>query len=370
MKALHVYSGNLFGGIERMLLALTTLPRAEIENVFALCFDARIAQGLRARGARVELLAPVRIRDPISVLRGRRVLERLLRGERFDAVICHGIWTFAVFAGAVRRAGGKPILYQHDIPNPKNGFYRWSSLRPPRICIANSAYTAKLVAAWLPNCQVQVVYPLVELPQESSPDSVRELRGEFGAGEGQVVILQGSRLDHWKGHRILLGALANLKHRADWRCWIAGSPQRSEEEQYRAELASTIRESGLGERVRFIGHRDDMPRVLAACDVYCQPNQVPEPYGLVFVEALALGKPVVSGDEGGVTEVVTRDCGILCKPNSKAVANALEQLLANPALRARMAQASRARIAELNAPGLFLESFFQALGQPRTASVS
>ena len=70
----------------------------------------------------------------------------------------------------------------------------------------------------------------------------------------------------------------------------------------------------MGERVAFLGARDDVPDLLAQADIFCQPNQSPEPFGIVFIEALQSGIPVVSSRLGGAAEIVDDTCGILIPP--------------------------------------------------------
>ena len=75
-----------------------------------------------------------------------------------------------------------------------------------------------------------------------------------------------------------------------------------------AELKAIADRGGVADRVRFLGQRSDVPRLMAAADVFCQPNAGPEPFGVVFVEALYAGLPVVTSAFGGAVEVVERPC--------------------------------------------------------------
>ena len=106
MRLLHVYSGNLYGGIESILLTLTRQRAAcpELESEMALCFEGRLSSELEAEGTPVHRLGEVRVSRPRSVRRARRALTALLATGRFDRVICHGAWPYAVFARTVRRA--------------------------------------------------------------------------------------------------------------------------------------------------------------------------------------------------------------------------------------------------------------------------
>jgi glycosyltransferase involved in cell wall biosynthesis len=103
--------------------------------------------------------------------------------------------------------------------------------------------------------------------------------------------------------------------------------------------------------VRFLGQRADVPRLMAAADVYCQPNTVPEPFGVAFVEALYAGRPVVTSDCGGGAEVVCDAVGVRVPAgDAGAVAAALRGLLADPARRAALGAAGPARAQELCDP--------------------
>lgn len=361
LNVLHVYSGNLFGGVERMLISAATLDAPHGNAHFALCFVGRLSNSLQAGGAPVTLLGPVRLRKPLSALRARRALDHLLASREFDAVVCHSIWAFCIFAPVVARAGHAPILYLHDIPDPKNLFYRWAWLDPPALCIVNSKATAQPLTLLRPAVPVKIVHPLVNPPKPVVSGAVQQLRRQLGAEPEDTVILQASRFDSWKGHRNLLQALAAMRNVTGWRCWIAGSPQRPAEEAYRRELETLVGSLRLEKRVSFIGHREDMDTTLAACDIYCQPNETPEPFGMVFVEAMYAGKPVVGRALGGALEIVTPECGILCPPGPAPLVSALTRLLDDRSLRQQMSEVGPTRAAELSGPDSFRSQFRAAL---------
>ena len=90
-----------------------------------------------------------------------------------------------------------------------------------------------------------------------------------------------ARAESLKGHRVLIEALARLKDQPDWTCWLVGGAQRPAEATYLESLVQLVHRLRLTDRVRFLGARDDAREVIAASDVYCQPNIEPEAFRLV-----------------------------------------------------------------------------------------
>src|SRR4051794_18491086 len=105
LRVLHVTAGNLFGGIERMLLTIASAEPRGCAHEVAVSFDGRLARDLRAAGAPPHVLGDVRFRRPDSVWRARRTLSTILSAAPPAAVICHAPWSCALAAPVVRRAG-------------------------------------------------------------------------------------------------------------------------------------------------------------------------------------------------------------------------------------------------------------------------
>jgi glycosyltransferase involved in cell wall biosynthesis len=180
-----------------------------------------------------------------------------------------------------------------------------------------------------------------------------------------VVLLQASRLEPWKGHRVLLDALMKLKALPSWLLWVAGGPQKTGEDELLQELISAGTSGGIADRVRYLGQRNDVPRLMAAADIYCQPNTGPEPFGIALVEALNAGLPVVTSDLGGAREIVTEACGLTGAPGDSArLATMLEQLIVNPAQRLTLGQAGPIRGQQLCDPARQIEAMAAALNSP------
>jgi glycosyltransferase involved in cell wall biosynthesis len=349
LRLLHITAGNLFGGVERMLLTMVSVPQADCAHEVAVSFDGRLAAELRAAGSTPHVLGDVRFRRPDTVWRARRALQRVLASGHHHAVVCHAPWSCALAGAAARRAGRPVMMWAHDAPQPGGWPERRIARTPPDRFICNSRYTAETIARWLSGVPRDVVHPPV-LPAAPLPSADRGgLRAGLGASDATTVILLASRFEEWKGHRVLLQAAERL--RGDVAVWIAGGPQRPAESTYLEELSRLRAAAPHADRIRFLGERGDVPRLMAAADVYCQPNTAPEPFGIAFVEALAAGLPVVTTAMGGALEIVDDRCGVLVPEASAAsVAEALQRLIDAPDLRATLSAAGPAQATRVSDP--------------------
>lgn len=359
MRILHVTAGNLFGGIERMLLAVVGAARADGQHSHdvAVAYDRRLARELREAGVAPCVLGDVRFSRPDTTWRARRALRRLLAGQRYDAVIAHAPWSAALAAPVVRRAALPFFAWVHDAPHGDQWPERRVARTPPDRFICNSHYTAALVARWMPGVARDVIHPPVVTPQAGADRG--DVRRELGESDEAVVVFMASRMEPWKGHRVLLDAAGRL--RGNVAIWIAGGAQRPEEAVYFGQLTRTAAR-GHGVRICFLGERSDVPRLMSAADIYCQPNTSPEPFGVVFVEALAAGLPVVTAAAGGALEIVDEQCGILV-PHGLAdgVTAALQRLIDEPALRRSMAQQGPSRAMRISDPAAALNLIGQVV---------
>lgn len=350
VRVLHLNAGNLYGGVETFLTTLARLRHLcpAMEPHFALCYEGRYSRELAAASVPVHLLGSVRISRPWTVWRARRHLSELLARERFDLVVCHMAWSLVVFFGTARAAGAKVALWEHGFQSRQNWLEMMARRMRPDVAIANSHFTAGIVRNHFPSTPIRVIYCPVDLAEAPETNRWRAaVRREQAVDDDTTVILQTSRMEAWKGHLLHLEALARLKAVGKWVCWIAGGPQKSNEEQYFRQLQQVTKQLGIAERVRFLGQRADVPQLLAGADIFCQPNVEPEPFGIVFIEALWAGRPVVTTAMGGAMEVIDASCGFLTEPgNPDSLAQALHSLIESPDLRSRLGRSGplRARL--------------------------
>jgi glycosyltransferase involved in cell wall biosynthesis len=154
------------------------------------------------------------------------------------------------------------------------------------------------------------------------------------------------RLTRWKGHHVLIDALAQLD-RPDVFCVFVGSDQGRT--AYRREIEEYIKDKGLEGRVRIIDHCSDMPAAYMLATVVVSASIEPEGFGRVPVESQAMGRPTIATDHGGARETIIRgETGWLVPPaNATALARAIQEALAlEPMQRAVLATRAMSHIAQ------------------------
>ncbi len=189
----------------------------------------------------------------------------------------------------------------------------------------------ELKAIGVPDERIRVIINGVDL-DEFRPGL--EARVGLGLPEGETVALfAGDIRTSRKNLDTVLRALAQTP---DLHLAVAGATDGS---PYPAQAEAL----GLSSRVHFLGHRTDMPALMRAADVFVFPSRY-EPFGLVLLEALASGLPVVTVEAVGGASIITSDCGIvLPDPNdADALSSALGALTQDPERRKRMGAAARA----------------------------
>jgi glycosyltransferase involved in cell wall biosynthesis len=185
-------------------------------------------------------------------------------------------------------------------------------------------------------------------PSKWDPDVDRlALRRELGIPPDAPLLASVSRLFSWKGQRELIRAFALVREKIpNAELVIVGADYTLlQPNSFTAELKTLAQSLGVLEHVRFTGGRADIPNVMAACDLFTLPS-FEEPFGLVFLEAMAMRKPVIAIDNGGTPEVVEQGrSGLLSPPwDIPALAANIVRLLENAELREQMGSYGRSRV--------------------------
>jgi glycosyltransferase involved in cell wall biosynthesis len=326
------------GGSNVVLLAL--LDRLPASAVPACVFltPGAVVDAVRARGVPVAVVEAGRAREAWRAPAVVRRLRGLVRTHRADVVFAH-VAKAQLYAGPAARLAGVPSCWwQHEVPGSQPLQHRVAERLPAGAIVCSSDWTATGQRARTPRREVVRIHPGIELPvPDAAPPAGRPPRiGVVG------------RLQRWKRVELALAALpALLREFPGARLEIIGGADPRFDADYPAELEARARELGVRDAVELTGHVGDAGARIAALDVLVHTARE-EPFGLVLVEALARGVPVVAPDGGGAAEIVRDgEDGLLVDVGDPgALAAALAALLRDPARRAAMAAAGPPRMAE------------------------
>jgi phosphatidylinositol alpha-1,6-mannosyltransferase len=265
------------------------------------------------------------------------------RRKNPDVVISGHVVTFPAAHLLSRRTGAATILYLHaDEFRHRRRLLRWAMERADAV-VAVSAHTRSMAAA--AGCEsgkLHVVMPGVDRP----PPLPRE------PAAAPTLITVARLSDRYKGHDVVTRAMPLVRARVPDARWIVVG-----DGPLRAELENLARECGVAGAITFTGSLPDAERDawLSRSHVFTMPSRLPaggsggEGFGIVYLEAAALGLPVVAGAVGGALDaVVEGQTGLLVDPEDpEAVAAALSALLLDPARAAALGAAGAARAAEM-----------------------
>jgi len=353
VKVLHLgkFDGDV-GGIERYVRALLGGLPADIECINLVANDQaatdrhRNYRYLTVRAASFGVVASVAVCPSMPLL-----ARRLHREHRFDIVHLHfpdplGQLTAMSLPRTVKRV----ISWHSDIVKQRTALALYRPLLDAFVRDADAIIGAspqhfsssQQMAPGKPG-QLREVIPYGFDPSAFAWSDAARARAALLAGEtrSRPVIFTVGRHVYYKGFDVLIRALRTV----DADLWIGGRGPLTE------GFRNVARDAGVSDRVRFLGFvpDDELVAYYDACNVFCMPStERAEQFGLVQLEAMHLGKPVVATRLGTGVEYVTLDevTGLLVAPGDEAeLARALNRLLADPALRARLGAAGQTRVA-------------------------
>ncbi len=352
------------GAEKQMVLLAKGLPRDRFRvEVAALTRLGPLEADLRRAGIPVTLIGkPLKV-DPFALAR----LTRFIKDGRFDVV---QTWVFAANAyGRVAAHWARvPVVIATEM-----AVDLWKTRAHLAIDRRLVPWTTRIVGnsnavvdfyrnAGLPDDKLAMIYSGIDAEEPPAVDHAA-VRAEFGWAADAPVALFAGRLWSQKGVADLIAALDLLQHvRPSVRTLIAGDGP------LRSELEETAHAFQLDDRVKFLGHRDDVPRLLAAADLLVLPSLF-EGLPNVVLEAMRFRKPVVATAAPGTTEVVVDgETGLLVPLHDPpALAKAIRTLTDDPALALRMGEAGRAQVDREFGATLMVERFaalFESLAQP------
>lgn len=347
------------GGAEQTTIDVAHAVVAQGGKALVATKGGRMAARLTADGGRLAQM-PAQSKNPLVMLGNAARLIDLIRREKVSLV--HARSRAPAFSALWAAHATKTpfVATYHGVYNAKSNLKRWYNavMTKGDLVIANSEYTRQHVIQehGLPPEKVVAIPRGVDLsrfePGMVGCDRVRALAEAWGVpqDERRLKVLLAGRLTRWKGQGLLVEAMALLKARGEDRILLLLAGDDQGRKGYRAELTDAIAAAGLEDRVKLVGHCEDMPAAYLLADLAIAPSLEPEAFGRTAVEPQVMGRPVMAADHGATREtVVPGETGWLVKPgDTEAWANALaEAVEAGAAKRQVMGQAARTRARRL-----------------------
>lgn len=328
--------------------------------------ERRLTRRISSAGVRT-------LRQPLPVLRRANLrptalpalVRRLWRtwraiGREDPGLVYLSTSAMLPVAPLAKLRGARVVLHLHETWSRTDRFF----LRP-LLWWCDSVVAVSVAAAHaLPrSAKAAVVHNGTDLVPRLDAPARAAVRARVGAGEDDLVVVVASRWNAWKGHETLLAAWDGLRRRDAHLVVLGGQPPAGSGVDVAALAAAGLRP----ESVHVIGEQADPHEWFEAADVVVMPSTGPEPFGLVALEAAALGVPVLASRTGGLPEIVVdHETGRLLPPGDVAAwRNALEN--ADVSELATLGKAARARSEERFSKAAFSRSLSQALA-PRKAA--
>ena len=351
MKVAHLIDTFAFAGTERHVLHLTKrLREMGVEASIACPIGSALGGIAQADGTFSFDLNCLKPRVAKTFYR----LVAALRSGQFTVLHAHNGLTALVAAAACRMAGcGSLVTTQHFIESARmkrsglkallaNGAHHWVDHSTTRIIAISEAVRRALLSRGYAQEKVALVLNGIDDPREENltpPSSVREM---LGVAPETPLIVASARLVREKGLDVLVRAMSQVVvHLPHARCVVAGDGKA------RRELEHLVEAERLTGTVSLLGFRYDVLSLVAAADVFVLPS-LAEPFGLVLLEAMALGIPAIATRAGGPPEILDDGkAGLLVAPNDpRELAQAILRILQESDLAQEFRRRGRQRFDE------------------------
>lgn len=359
LAVLFVTAAGERGGAETVLRTLLRhVDRARVRPVACCLGHGPFEAELRQIAGLDVVTVPVRsFRHIGEAWRTVRRLRAIIRERRVAVVHANGTGAHLYVSPAAKLEGVPAVFHVHDLLEGS-----WSGqglvnalarLAPAAALVTPSRFLAVHLGRSMRT-------PIIVIPNGVEEPASDRIQSATSVSASVRTVVWCGRLQRWKGAHVFLDA-ASLVHESqpDTRFVVVGGTLFGRDREYASELRALVGQRALDGAVRFTGHLADPWPELVQADLVVHSSVAPEPYGLVIVEAMLAGKPVVAAADGGPTEIVDPGVtGLLVTPgDANALAEALVVLLTDEERRTEMGRAGRARARTLYGADVMVRRF-------------
>ena len=365
MKILfYNHTGQVSGAERLLLMILGRLDRRKIDPILICPADGPLSQMAAGLAVPVETLTGLDARftsRPDRLLRYLQSFFQVMRefrrrvvSQRPDLIHANSIRAGLVATLATVGLGTRIVWHLHDLlpRHPLSSFIRLFALFSVRSrMIAVSQAVADNFRGAVAGLQKRVVVILnaIELEKFNCQQNAgSQFREELQLTNTQLLIGIVGQITPRKGQLELIRAFAQaLQEIPHSVLVIVGAPLFNRDDEYARQLHETVRELGIADHVRLTGEREDVPAVMQALDLLVI-NSTVEPFGLVALEAMACGTPIVAAISGGLPELIQHDQNgwLVRQGDQQALTTSLITLSRQPELRARLGRQGLKNLAE------------------------
>ena len=337
------------GGAEAILWNfLRKVDRSRVEPAVVFFDHGPFRDDVASLGLSSHVLRPADCPRPRIAMFPPR-LARIVRREAPDLIFSWLVEAqpFASIAGVLTGRARRIAWWQANLPKV-DLVERIATALPARAVFMYSHATGDVQRSIWPHRETIVVHPGIDVPERVPAERLARLREELGLPAGRPIVGIVGRLCSWKGHHHVVRAIALLRERGlDVHGLVVGGNAYDFEPGYEPRLRTLTTELGLDEHVTFTGQVADGTVHMRLMDAIANASDL-EPFGMVVLEAMALGVPVVAVDAGGPAEVIDDGESGLLVPGAtpERFADAFERILRSEELRARLALGGRQAVAE------------------------
>jgi len=335
------------GGAELMLLQLMQKGINKGIDWFVIFLEkGSMVEQVRSLGIKTKVINAGRLRNFFKLISTIIKIKHIAKKEKADLIFS---WMgkahlYGGLAGIL--SGISSVWYNLGISNKKGVMDIIPTLIPSKLILTCSKLGSKTQSKIWPKRNIKVVYPAVELERfdNSKLLTPSKIRKKLNLPDKSPVIGIIGRLQKWKGIHVLIKSMPHILKKYPEACCVIIGGKHNLEQAYPRYLKKIIDELKLKNKVILAGFQKNIHEWTQALDIVVHASDN-EPFGIVILEAMDLGKPVVAGDKGGPKEIITEEVNGLFAPygNAKILANQILRYLDDPKFAKKIGEAAQKR---------------------------
>lgn len=341
-NVLHLCESSDTGGAESILISLVEgLDKDRYRSVVCLLSDGWLKVELEKRRIETVVIPQPHSFDVLWLFRA----YRLLKDRGIHVMHSHEFAT-NVYASVLSSLTGVPVVATAHGKNyygdkwRRRAAYRFVARQSTMVAVSADLKRFLMERIGIPASDIRVVHNGIDLSRYVVREGNNDVKAELGISAGQRVIGTVGNLFAVKGQTYLLKACKTVA--GEFPTFVLLIAGEGDQLDLLREEASVL---GISGNVKFLGFRDDVPSLLQAMDVFVLPS-LSEGLPLSVLEALALEKPIVATNVGGVPEIMEDGVtGYLVPPrNPDVLSEKIRLVLRNPDMAAELGRAGRKRV--------------------------